>query len=149
MKMKRIIKLGLILTFFACLASCKPSKTSVINEINEKTGVTIPSNSEMIFNISDNVFMHGRLARYSVFLFNEYQLEFLTDNNFSTELPENFENRFEDEIDKCYTITRDDIKKEYMPDFKEDNQYLYLEEIAVFFIYNNKTNKLIVFIIAL
>ena len=124
-------------------------KTSVINEINEKTGVTIPSNSEMIFNISDNVFMHGRLARYSVFLFNEYQLEFLTDNNFSTELPENFENRFEDEIDKCYTITRDDIKKEYMPDFKEDNQYLYLEEIAVFFIYNNKTNKLIVFIIAL
>lgn len=103
----------------------------------------------MIFNISDNVFMHGRLARYSVFLFNEYQLEFLTDNNFSTELPENFENRFEDEIDKCYTITRDDIKKEYMPDFKEDNQYLYLEEIAVFFIYNNKTNKLIVFIIAL
>lgn len=149
MKMKRIIKLGLILTFFACLESCKPSKTSVINEINEKTGVTIPSNSEMIFNISDNVFMHGRLARYSVFLFNEYQLEFLTDNNFSTELPENFENRFEDEIDKCYTITRDDIKKEYMPDFKEDNQYLYLEEIAVFFIYNNKTNKLIVFIIAL
>lgn len=147
--MKKIINLGLMLIILACLTSCKPSKTSVINETNEKTGVTIPSNSEMIFNISDNVFMHGRLARYSVFSFNEYQLEFLTDNKFSTELPENFENKFEDEIDKCYTIIIDDIKEEYMPDFKGDNQYLYLEEIAVFFIYNSKTNNLIVFITAL
>lgn len=146
--MKRLLMFFMILILLISLSGCNSSKNSSINRIKEISNLDIPSDVEVIFDIADNVFMHGRLAQYTVLKFNEYPEEFLIKYDFSTKLLQNFEDKFLNEIDKCYSITKDDIKSEYLPNFENDNLYLYLEEKDIYLIYDNNKEFLIIFITA-
>ena len=146
--MKRIFVVISSLMFIMCLVGCNPNKISSINRIKEVTSLNFPTDAEIIFNIEDNVFIHGRLAQYSVIKLNDDSKEFLSTNYFNNKLPKNFKENFYSQIDKCYTIKREDIKSNYFPNFEEDNFYLYLENDDVYLIYDNYNEYLIVFITA-
>lgn len=147
--MKRIIIVFMSLMFIMCLAGCNTYKnSSIINRIKETTDLNFPSDIEIIFEITDKCFMHGRLAQYYVLKFHTGTEDFLIMNHFNTELSENFREKFDNQIDECYSITREDIKSEYFPDFENDNLYLYLAEKDVYLIYDSDNEYLIVFITA-
>lgn len=146
--MKRLFVFFMSLMLIVCLGGCNSSKNSVINRIKELSNLELPSDIDVIFDIKDNVFMHGRLAQYYVLKFNKYPEEFLIKYNFSTKLLQNFKDQFLNEIDNCYSIKKEDIKSEYLPNFENNNLYLYLEEKDIYLIYDINKEFLIVFITA-
>ena len=80
--------------------------------------------------------------------FDDGSEESMTMNDFNINLPENFRENFCSQIDSCYSITKEDIKSEYFPNFENNNSYLYLEKEDIYLIYDNYNDYLIVFITA-
>lgn len=146
--MKRLFVYFMSLLLIVALGGCNNSKNSVINRIKELSNLEFPSDADVIFDIKDNVFMHGRLAQYTVMKFKEYPEDFLIKYDFSITLSQNFKNKFLNDIDKCYSIKKEDIKSEYLPNFENNNLYLYLEEKDISLIYDINKEFLIVFITA-
>ena len=60
--MKKIFAVFISLMFIICLARCNIYRISSGDIIKEITSLNFPSNAEIIFEIKDNVFIHGRFA---------------------------------------------------------------------------------------
>ena len=64
--MKKVIVCFITLMFIICLTGCNMYRISSINTVKEITSLNFPSDVKIIYEIKDNVFMHGRLAQYYV-----------------------------------------------------------------------------------
>ena len=97
--------MGVLLAFYLgkCIGSW-PNSKETISAVEKDSGLKIPSDGKVVFTISDNVFMHGRLGQYTAISFNDKPEEFLSSNNFSSELPSDFQKQFLEGFESCYTI---------------------------------------------
>lgn len=58
--------MGVLLAFYLgkCIGSW-PNSKETISAVEKDSGLKIPSDGKVVFTISDNVFMHGRLGQYT------------------------------------------------------------------------------------
>lgn len=137
--------IGVLLAFYLgkCIGSW-PNSKETISAVEKDSGLKIPSDGKVVFTISDNVFMHGRLGQYTAISFNDKPEEFLSSNNFSSELPSDLQKQFLEGFESCYTIKREDVMDKFYPDFEGEDYYLYLENKSVFFVYDGDRKLLMV-----
>lgn len=147
-KFFKTILLTTIIIFLGFSSGCTNKDLSARNRIRDLTDISIPDNSEMVYNQEENYFMNGVLPQYTVFSFDEEPTEFLSENIFQEGRNESFEEDFNREFES-YASARSDndsVPNEYRVIW--ENQYFYLASDIekVLFVYIPNNQLLIVFI---
>ena len=65
--------------------------------------------------------MHRKLGQNTAISFNDKPEDFLSSNNFLSEFPSDFQKKFLDGFENCYTIRREDIMNKFYPDFEGED----------------------------
>ena len=133
------------------IALCLFLLTGCVNEhnirlvISQATGIEIPEEARVLYHYCDTTFHPGRHENYTVFEFEKEPVDWLKENNFSTEKDTSYEEDFLNVgfglLDRHFS---ENIPKEYIPDF--ENQYEWLEINRTYFAYFTEQLRLIVFV---
>ncbi|MBG0763091.1 hypothetical protein IY230_05680 [Acholeplasma laidlawii] len=114
------------------------------------TDIDVPSSAEIMFHDKEEDYFFpvpGRRSQYTVFRFEEYPTDFLSDNNFQDETNDSFEDKFDRELESHMSAEHFNVPDEYYAHW--DNEYLWLDtSTGIYFVYFIENHLLIVFVTA-
>lgn len=149
MKNKEFFKINkyifLTILFFSIfvLTGCTNKEEESRNRIKDITTIDVPNDSTIAYHHYDDVFVNGRRAQYTVFVFEEEPTNWLDENDFIS--IKDYENEgYFLEYFGFLTLEIEDIPNEYLQDFELD--YLWIRTENVYFFYYPTKLMLTVFI---
>ncbi len=148
--LRKIILIVNLICIVVILNGCSNFETGPQNRINELTNINIPTFAKVVFNDKeqDHFFpVPGRRSQYTVFLFEEAPITFLSENSFHEERNESFEQEFDLILKSHIEAEHFVVPNEYQPDWKDEILWLKIKP-KIYLIYSLNSNLLIVFIAA-
>ena len=122
-----------------------------VESIKRDTDIDIPSDSELLFRVSDHGLHAGENTEYDVFIFNNFDEDWLTQNDFSCRDDDKAkaynERTFNAEFDRYNK--NNIVPNEYIPNFEVDYYWLESVKRVAFFIYYPDSKELIYYRVGL